>query len=67
MFSISVMNPETEPVIPGMINLKSETNNSDDDMDAFERKLKKLTKMKEAGILSDEEFAEHKQRLLMQL
>lgn len=59
----------SEPAIPGMINLKSETemDNSDDDMAAFERKLKKLTKMKEAGILSDEEFAEQKQQLLSQL
>lgn len=59
----------SEPVIPGMINLKSETenDNSEDDMAVFERKLKKLTKMKEAGILSDEEFAEQKKVLLSQL
>lgn len=63
----STMTPEPEPIIPGMINLKSETDNSDDDMDAFERKLKKLTKMKETGILSDEEFIEQKQQLLSQL
>jgi len=59
--------PEPEPVIPGMINLKSETANLDDDMDAFEKKLKKLTMMKDSGILSDEEFAEQKRQLLMQL
>ena len=59
--------PESELVIPGMINLKSETDNSDEDMEAFDRKLKKLTKMKEAGLLSDEEFAEQKQQLLSQL
>lgn len=58
-----------ELAIPGMINLKSETemDNSNDDMATFERKLKKLTKMKDAGILSDEEFAEQKQQLLSQL
>ncbi len=65
----SAATTEPEPGIPGMINLKTETEtgNSDDDMDAFEKKLKKLTKMREAGILSDEEFAEQKQRLLSQL
>jgi len=60
---------ELEPAIPGMINLKSEAeiDTLDDDMTAFEKKLKKLTKMKEAGILSDGEFAEQKQLLLSQL
>jgi len=58
---------EPEPTIPGMINLKEEMDNSDDDMVAFEKKLKKLTKMKEAGILSDEEFAEQKKQLLSEL
>lgn len=64
-----------EPVIPGMINLKSEemekekttVTEGDDDMAAFKKKLEKLTMMKNAGILTDEEFAEQKKILLSEL
>lgn len=53
--------------IPGMIDLKEETSapaKSNDDMSAFKKKLEKLNMMKEAGLLSEEEFAEQKKLLL---
>ena len=54
--------------MPGMIDLKDEEStpatSKDDDMSKFKKKLEKLAMMKEAGILSDEEFAEQKKMLL---
>ncbi len=76
----TMMSSLTEPVtpppaqndsfggIPGMIDLKEETSapakSNDDDMSAFKKKLEKLNMMKEAGLLSEEEFAEQKKLLL---
>lgn len=64
-------NQTQEDVIPEMINLKAEENVSDeenklmdDDMSVFKNKLDKLAMMKEAGILSEEEFVEQKKQLL---
>lgn len=57
--------------IPGMIDLKEETSapakSNDDDMSAFKKKLEKLNMMKEAGLLSEEEFAEQKKLLLEEI
>lgn len=76
----TMMSSLTEPVtpppaqndsfgsIPGMIDLKEETSapakSNDGDMSAFKKKLEKLNMMKEAGLLSEEEFAEQKKLLL---
>ncbi len=76
----TMMSSLTEPVtppstpndslggMPGMIDLKDEAStpaaSKDDDMSKFKKKLEKLAMMKEAGILSDEEFAEQKKMLL---
>ena len=76
----TMMSSLTEPVtppstpsdslggMPGMIDLKDEEStpatSKDDDMSKFKKKLEKLAMMKEAGILSDEEFAEQKKMLL---
>ncbi len=67
--------PVSSDMIPGMINLKDENatlkenkvDHSDEDMFSFKRKLDKLRMMKEAGILSDEEFNEQKDELLREL
>lgn len=61
---------ESESSIPGMISLKEETstqNTAGDDMAAFKKKLEKLKLMKEAGVLSDDEFTEQKNQLLKEL
>lgn len=54
--------------IPGMIDLKEEVpsivRSKDDDMNIFKKKLEKLAMMKEAGLLTEEEFAEQKKLLL---
>ena len=53
--------------IPGMVSLKSDSANespANDDMAEFKKKLEKLTMMKEAGLLSDDEFNEQKKSLL---
>lgn len=56
--------------IPGMIKLKEEQKQDkddsleEDDMILFKKKLDKLKMMKEAGMLSEEEFQEQKQQLL---
>lgn len=76
----TMMSSLTEPVtpppaqndsfggMPGMIDIKDETStpakSKDDDMSRFKKKLEKLSMMKEAGILSSEEFAEQKKMLL---
>lgn len=60
-----------EDSIPGMIRLKEDDNTSnnenlkqDDDMIQFKNKVEKLTMMREAGILTEEEFTEQKKQLL---
>lgn len=76
----TMMSSLTEPVtppstpndafngMPGMIDLKNEPStpvkSKDDDMNEFKKKLEKLSMMKEAGLLSEEEFAEQKKLLL---
>lgn len=58
--------------IPGMIKLKDEndnpnpvtSNNQEDDMAVFKKKLDKLAMMKASGIISAEEFEEKKKELL---
>lgn len=53
--------------VPGMISLKDEADGksgAEDDMVVFQKKLQKIQMMKEAGMLSDEEFAKLKQELL---
>lgn len=54
--------------MPGVISLKEEasigTKSNDDDMNTFKKKIEKLSLMKEAGILSENEFAEQKKLLL---
>ena len=63
---------QEEPV-PGMINLKAEGKPEaapqpvEDDMAVFKKKIEKLTLMKEAGLLTDEEFQEQKKQLLAML
>lgn len=41
--------------------------NSNDDMDSFKKRLEKLSMMKDAGLLSDEEFNEQKKLLLSEI
>lgn len=67
--STGTVTPETKDAIPGMISLNAEKelSNEDDDMAEFDRKLKKLVKMRDAGVLSDEEFTEQKNKLLSKL
>ena len=54
--------------MPGEISLKEEASigagSNDDDMNTFKKKIEKLSLMKEAGILSENEFAEQKKLLL---
>lgn len=50
--------------IPGMINLKEDEQLESIAVDLFQEKLKKLKLMREAGVLSDEEFQEQKVILL---
>lgn len=54
--------------MPGVISLKEEASigakSNDDDMNTFKKKIEKLSLMKEAGILSENEFAEQKKLLL---
>lgn len=53
---------------PEMINLKkqmpSSSSKDDNDMNMFKRKIEKLTMMKDAGLLSDEELAVQKKLIL---
>lgn len=60
--------------IPGMIGLKSEEtetgvgkNESDNSLSAFEKKVDKLIILHDKGLLSDEEFATKKEKLLDEL
>lgn len=58
--------------VPGMINLKTDSsdnidNTAVDSMDSFKAKVDKLVMMQQAGLLTDEEFARQKQRLLDEL
>jgi len=61
------------PVIPPDIELKKETTkpapsvSTSDDMIAFKQKLEKIKAMKEADMLSDEEFEAEKKKLLSSL
>ncbi len=54
---------------PDMMELKQEApaQEQPDPMAAFKQRIDKLTMMKEAGLLSDEEFAQQKQRLLSEI
>lgn len=47
-----------------MVDLNSVPNNNSNDLSSFKNKLDKLQMMKEAGLLSDEEFNAQKQELL---
>ena len=72
----TMMSSLTDPVappaanggMPGEISLKEEASigagSNDDDMNTFKKKIEKLSLMKEAGILSENEFAEQKKLLL---
>lgn len=66
-------NQQQEDDIPGMISLQTEEDYSSvespsgDDMSLFKKKLEKLAMMKDAGILTEEEFAEQKKQLLNML
>ena len=64
--------------IPGMIDLRDTTatapakaqqreESAEDEMTLFKRKLDKLVMMKDAGILTDEEFAEQKNELIAEI
>lgn len=46
---------------------QAQTSQPADDMATFELKVKKLTVMKEAGLISDEEFARMKEKLLAEI
>lgn len=66
---------EPDKAVPGLISLKDEEtpkdtnqeNGSNSDMAAFKAKVEKLTVMKEAGLISDEEFAQMKAKLLSEI
>ena len=54
------------------VNLEKESNIDNvtaetDDLSKFKKKLEKLNLMKEAGLLTDEEFTAQKNRLLLEL
>ena len=55
--------------IPGMLNLKEEisTSEKNDNINPFKMKLEKLTMMKNAGLLSEDEFSEQKELLLEEI
>jgi len=60
--------------MPEMIDLKDDSlapakskERAEDDMASFEGKLEKLIMMRDKGMLTDEEFAEHKKELLAEI
>lgn len=65
--------PETEEnsAIPGMIKLKTEegelSKEQANEMAAFKKRLEKLSMMKEAGLLSEEDFEKKRQQILSEI
>ena len=44
--------------------IETPASSPDDDMSAFKRKIEKLKALKDAGLLSDEEFEQERKKLL---
>lgn len=59
---------EGKSEVPGMISLKDEESKSEEnEMEVFQKKVKKLQMMKESGLLTEEEFNKQKKALLESL